>query len=407
MSSTHVDALARLVTALSLLAAMPGCTFDPSGGVPGDGNTADARPPDDGRPPLDSIPVTPTDGPPVDIDAMEEPRLRRKPITIHADRVEAPGQSGELTDFPVLVALQDSQIMAGARQDENNVYFVDADGTTLLAHEIEKWNPGANELVAWVKIPRLSETTDTELYVYYGTPAPGGPVDPRQVWTNGYVAVWHLAEQPGAAGGINDSTDGNDGTAHPSMQASDLVTGKIGDAIDFDGMDDEISFQNPITGTGAHTISAWVNQRATGTDDAVVTLGEGSRDRARFLYSVWTNDSVGFGFYQNDVVSQINIIDEDWTLLHWTYENRDNVIYVNGGDRLGVARSESGVDTRGSEGRLGNVPSGAFGSNVNLNGQLDEVRIATVVRPADWVRTEFNNQSSPSSFYDVGNEESP
>jgi hypothetical protein len=44
---------------------------------------------------------------------------------------------------------------------------------------------------------------------------------------------------------------------------------------------------------------------------------------------------------------------------------------------------------------------------MNLNGQLDEVRIATVVRPAEWVRTEFNNQSDPASFCTVGPETAP
>ena len=34
-----------------------------------------------------------------------------------------------------------------------------------------------------------------------------------------------------------------------------------------------------------------------------------------------------------------------------------------------------------------------------LNGSLDEVRVSNNVRSADWIRTEFNNQSSPSTFY--------
>jgi hypothetical protein len=44
---------------------------------------------------------------------------------------------------------------------------------------------------------------------------------------------------------------------------------------------------------------------------------------------------------------------------------------------------------------------------MNLNGQLDEVRIATVVRPPEWIQTEFNNQSDPASFYDIGPETGP
>jgi hypothetical protein len=40
--------------------------------------------------------------------------------------------------------------------------------------------------------------------------------------------------------------------------------------------------------------------------------------------------------------------------------------------------------------------------NEYYDGLLDEVRISTTVRSADWVATEYNNQSSPSTFYTVG-----
>jgi MSHA biogenesis protein MshQ len=366
----------------------------------------DGRIPIDGGAPVDGS--TPVDGPPlVGIDATPSP-LRRKQITIPADKVEAPASPGFLADFPVLFAVQDPQIAARAGTDESNIYFVDADGATRLEHEIEKWSPDTGELVAWVKLPRVSATADTVFYVHYGAPAPGAPAAPAQVWSNGFAAVWHLAEPPGPGtqGGITDSTTGNDGTAHASMQANDLVRGQIGDAIDFDGVDDEITFQNPITGPGPHTISVWVNQRATTSFDALVVLGQGDPNRARMFYSVYFEDEAAFGFYANDGTTNTNIIGDGWTLMHWTYENRDNVVYIDG-TSLGTVRVGNGVDTQGSDGRLGNVTSGDFGSNMNLNGQLDEVRIATVVRPAEWVRTEFNNQSDPASFYTVGPETAP
>ena len=37
-----------------------------------------------------------------------------------------------------------------------------------------------------------------------------------------------------------------------------------------------------------------------------------------------------------------------------------------------------------------------------FNGSLDEVRISNTVRSADWIATEYNNQSSPSAFYTIG-----
>jgi len=33
---------------------------------------------------------------------------------------------------------------------------------------------------------------------------------------------------------------------------------------------------------------------------------------------------------------------------------------------------------------------------------LDEVRISSVILSADWIKTEYNNQSSPSTFYSYG-----
>jgi hypothetical protein len=394
------------MTALFLLAAIGGCKFEPIGQGPGDEPPVDGRVPTDGRAPIDGRLVTdgrlPMDGPPVvDVDAAVG-RQRWKQITIDRGRVRTP-PGVPLASFPVLFAVTDADIARGASADGSDIYFVAADGATRLDHEIEKWNQGTGQLVAWVKLPSLSSAADTVFYVYYGDPTAANPEAPVDVWASNFAAVWHLAERPGAA--IADSTTGNDGTAESSMQPNDQVPGQIGDAIDFDGVDDEITFANPINGGTPHTISLWVNQRETTTQDALVVLGDGALNRARWLHSVYFNDTVAVGFYSNDWNTDFDLPRNDWTLLHWTYTNRDNVFYVDGVQQ-GTLRVASGVDTQGGEGRLGNAPA-AFGLNMNLNGQLDEVRIATVVRPPEWIQTEFNNQSDPASFYDIGPETGP
>jgi len=360
---------------------------------PVDGRLADGRLPIDGQLPID--------GPPVDDVDADVSRRRWKQITIDRSRVRTP--PGGLANFPVLFTVVDPDIAGRASADGSDIYFVAADGETRLDHEIEKWNQGTGQLVAWVKLPSLPSSADTVFYVYYGDPAAANPEAPADVWTSNFVAVWHLAEQPRTV--MVDSTTGNDGTPHSSMQPSDRVSGQIGDATDFDGVDDEITFTNPISGTTPHTISAWVNQRATTSQDALVVLGNGETNRARWLHSVYFGDTVAVGFYNNDWNTGIDIRDDGWKLLHWTYTNRDNVFYVDGVQQ-GAMRLASGVDTQGTDGLLGNAPA-AFGANMNLNGQLDEVRIATVVRPAEWILTEFNNQSDPSSFYTVGPETAP
>jgi hypothetical protein len=43
-------------------------------------------------------------------------------------------------------------------------------------------------------------------------------------------------------------------------------------------------------------------------------------------------------------------------------------------------------------------------SALNAAGTLDEVRLSTMERDANWVATEYNNQSSPGTFITMGSE---
>ncbi len=41
-----------------------------------------------------------------------------------------------------------------------------------------------------------------------------------------------------------------------------------------------------------------------------------------------------------------------------------------------------------------------------MDGRIDEIRISSIARSADWIAAEYENQNSPGSFYSVGAEES-
>ncbi len=56
---------------------------------------------------------------------------------------------------------------------------------------------------------------------------------------------------------------------------------------------------------------------------------------------------------------------------------------------------------------IGATDSTNGGNGVYFSGLVDEVRISNVARSADWITTEYNNQSAPASFYTVGSEETP
>ncbi len=375
-----------------------GCQFDPSGiGRDGGGGDDDV----DGAP-ADAVgPETP-DAPPGGPDGA--PRAHWfKTITIDGTRVP-----GALTDFPVYVAIDDDDdLRTRATAGGTDLHFTSAGGVTVLDHEIQRWSQSAGLLEAWVRVPALASGSNTVLELHYGADAEVVAQDPAGVWSNGFVAVWHLEEEPGAAGSILDALGGSHGTPSGSMSADDLVAGVLGNGMRFSGGSDEVTFTNPLLGASSHTISAWVDQQVIASNDALVVLGNGACNQARWFHTRFTNGPLAAGFYCDDFDEATTDIQGDGpTLLHWTYDTvtSETRIYRDG-TLAELPHTHGGEQsTVGSTGRIGNAPA-AFGTSMGLNAVADEIRIATTPRAAAWVATEHANQSSPATFYGIGPEQ--
>ena len=150
----------------------------------------------------------------------------RKAITIDRTRVGA-SCLANLTNFPVLIRIQNDKDLKttanGGRVTSSNGYDIIFRGTDLnqLDHEIEKYDGASGTLVAWVRIPSLSVSTDTVIYMDYGNSLITSPTaNPNGVWDTNYKGVWHLKESGnGTAGEFKDSTvnanHGQGGAAAP------------------------------------------------------------------------------------------------------------------------------------------------------------------------------------------------
>src|SRR5262249_37664233 len=88
-----------------------------------------------------------------------------------------------------------------------------------------------------------------------------------------------------------------------------------------------------------------------------------------------------------------------WVHMVGTYDGSNMVIYVNGAPIL--TSPQSGVISYGTSKDLNIGTRSPYNSAEPVNGMIDEARISTVARSADWLATEFNNQSSPSTFFQV------
>jgi len=104
-------------------------------------------------------------------------------------------QSENLQNFPVLIKLNSSRIDYEETKDQGqDIRFVDSNDITLLAHEIEKWDETGTSYV-WVKVPQIDGSSNTDyIWMYYANAGASDGQNVEAVWSNGYVAVYHLKE---------------------------------------------------------------------------------------------------------------------------------------------------------------------------------------------------------------------
>ncbi|MHA2332664.1 MAG: DUF2341 domain-containing protein, partial [Candidatus Hodarchaeales archaeon] len=339
----------------------------------------------------------------------------RKTITINASKISG---SGNLQNFPVLINLTDTDLQNTdkVQADGDDILFTDTYGTKLN-HEIEYFNQLSGHLVAWVRVPSLSGTIDTNLTMYYGNNAIGSQENPTGVWNNSYDAVWHLSQD------VSDSTsNNNDGTNSGSAD----VIGRIANGQNFDGVDDYIdvgsgtSIDNLFSG-GA-TISFWIKPSGWGENDYGRVLDKSTSTGGSNGWSIYVDNDEGEhtrtlifqrGFSSNRgswTGSNDTISLDNWQYVVLTYDedstSNDPIIYINGSsislDEL-YAPSGAASDDSAQSLRIGNF---AGGTTRTFDGIIDNIQIHTNILSADWVLTEYENQNSPGNFYSIGTEES-
>ncbi|MCH8542265.1 MAG: DUF2341 domain-containing protein [Alcanivorax sp.] len=158
---------------------------------------------------------------------LDDDWVYRKQVTVQASQVV-----GSLSDFPAMVRFTDADLAEYARNDGFDLVFTASDGETVLPHEIERFNGTTGELIAWVRLPALTDAADLPVFLYFGNPASGNQQNPSAVWSNGYRMVQHLQEPGGPGTALLDSTaNANHGVVqgnllrHPDFLTNEIING--------------------------------------------------------------------------------------------------------------------------------------------------------------------------------------
>jgi hypothetical protein len=325
----------------------------------------------------------------------------RKALIVDADQV--PGAAA-LTNFRLLVSLAtDTELAASAQDDAADIVFTGVDGITQLDYEIESFNGTTGSLQAWVEIPSLSATTDTQLYLYYGNPDGGLTANhnPESVWGD-YNLVYHLAE---TSGQHLDSTSNNNDTTTATVVSQGSATGKINGA---DQTNNSSQIVTPDNANGSldlttdFTISTWLYTLGTGIQYQLLLTKSIDGD-SEVNYAIYLNyDNVFIAWYngghQAFATNTSPISANTWHLLTYRRSGQTEEIYVDGA----VVASRTNVDpqldfvTNNQNLLIAKQPSGFY-----FEGRLDEFRLSDSAFTPDYIATEYANQNDPATFYSL------
>lgn len=377
------------------------CSFTPGSVVTSDGPAGpvdgDAEVPDDAS-------VDP-DGPGPDA-TMAAGKVRM------IDVVNAMVAGGPHTDFPLLVSLSGAWLKSTAnggdvaRADGFDIYFsADQAGATRLSFEVESYAPVAGTLLAWVKVPSL--VPESTFYIHYGDPA----ITTSQqmvtaVWSAGYELVAHMTS----------SSDATNKASAISAQTGAAVAGQIGSALTFDGSETRIDYgsdtelDNVFANGG--TVESWFNAEAFGEsslgriiskEDAngwLLSVDDSNITKAAMFQHGGASGSVGGWATPNN-----STVLDTWHHIAVVYNKgssaNDATIYLDGAAQANreISSPTGALDSdAGSVLVVGNRP----GTDRAFAGLIDETRVSSVSRTANWILTQYRSQSAPTGFLTVG-----
>lgn len=293
---------------------------------------------------------------------------------------------GQVAGVPVQVEVTSLGLpdeFAGGGRDIRVV----ADTGEVLSVEVDHWSDGLDEGVVWFPMPDQNGT-EPVLWLYYGNPN----VDPEplnsEVFTNGYIAVWHLQND-------SDSTGKGHSIEVPRQMPAE---GYIGNGLAVDAMVGGV----PVNAGPAllalsssdFTFSAMVNPGEVGEGGVLLEVVEADYPLVRVGLDGDAAVSVT-RYVPGDFTPEYSALSED-TLLAGIWSH---VIVRHSAD-VGTQIDIDGFATVVAEdttGRLPVVPQGELiriGGSIDgsavFTGLLDEVRVADVFRDDAWVRLEYD-----------------
>lgn len=258
---------------------------------------------------------------------------------------------------------------------------------------------------AHVNVASVSHTVDTVIYACTNNPAVSTfQTTYTSAWNANYIGVWHFGDN--TALDLHDSTTGGSNGTNNNVT---LAAGKlVGGAVTLNGTNGWAQIGANVTALqpAQLTVQAWFKPNGAQAGFATYVNQGYSNPRGNPFYSYAlssghtageTDVALGHAGGSPAWVEAGTCSSGVWCLMAGTFDGTTEKGY-----KSGVYSGFSLTPGSISYTSTGQMRFGANDTGGELaTGTLDEVRISNKDRGADWLLTESNNQSSPSTFYTV------
>lgn len=325
--------------------------------------------------------------------------------------------NGILDDFSLFNgrALTAREILHLAQGGADFRVTTDSAGVTEIPFEVVSLDRENKTSEIWVKVPTLDFDDPTELYLWAGNAAASCYLDnatygAQNVWNSStYKGVWHLNELGGSR--FDSSANANTLVDNNTVLSA---TGKIGNGADFERSNSEYLTvaNNASLNPASVSLNVWVKLESSlptsggATLELYTILSKEAANKGYGLNITSTNFGtsgvhdepqffIGNGTTNYVVNSGMSLTPGTWYNIVGTFDGSNLKIYVDGVLKATTAASVSISNSTNSL-FFGRYPDAA---NRYYDGVLDQVVYNSIALTVDEILTNYNNQSSPSTFW--------
>lgn len=292
--------------------------------------------------------------------------------------------SGAIGRTVVLIRLHSGNFtFTEALENGADIRVIDSDDKTPLPFHIERYDAQNGLATLWVSVPTLNGGEKKTLWLYFGNDGAEAGQDIAGTFDPDYAAVYHFGDNPGQP--ATDSTANANAATGPVPGVDDA--GVIGRSARFPGQGSITINPSPslaVAAGGQFTFTAWVKPDQVANDAALFSRG----GMTIGLNGATPYVQVGGATLQG----AMPVKQGEWAHLGVAADGTTIKLYVNGVEAGSASTALPAIDGPLTLGGIAGKP---------FSGELDEVRLSRVARPATMMLAMANAEGPQARLVSV------